>query len=276
MDQSRFGTVLHRSVWKGFPTIPSFSPHAPPSKKRLDSSFFRNRLLNASETVLENDVQLVEAAFGRIKVFGGAARTVVDEPFALKATNMMMMPLVFVETFKSRSLSSWPLLTKNALPEQLIDIVFHGGKAESNKIIEKHSWDAKKARDAEFPIITDRLLKLSYFVQKARSPGYIVVGINEYYTSKKCPSCHNFVCEVNPEEREESEVVGQAAEEHMATATGHMTPDHGEARHAAAEHGEGEHTAEDNDISEQEELLNSIAHTTHTISEWRIEGEYVD
>ncbi|KAF8929742.1 hypothetical protein BGZ58_008701 [Dissophora ornata] len=75
------------------------------------------------------------------------------------------------------------------------------------------------------------------------------------------------------EEREESEVVGQAAEEHMATATGHMTPDHGEARHAAAEHGEGEHTAEDNDISEQEELLNSIAHTTHTISEWRIEGE---
>lgn len=48
----------------------------------------------------------------------------------------------------------------------------------------------------------------------------------------------------------------------MATATGHATPDHGEAGHAAAEHGEVEHVAEDNDISEQErsELLNSIAH----------------
>lgn len=36
--------------------------------------------------MLENDVQLVVAAFGRIKIFEGAARTVLKEPFALKAT----------------------------------------------------------------------------------------------------------------------------------------------------------------------------------------------
>ncbi|KAF9557301.1 hypothetical protein EC968_007698, partial [Mortierella alpina] len=29
-----------------------------------------------------------------------------------------------------------------------------------------------------------------------RSLGYVVVGCNEFYTSKKCPNCENFVCEV--------------------------------------------------------------------------------
>ncbi|OAQ22580.1 hypothetical protein K457DRAFT_295811 [Linnemannia elongata AG-77] len=37
---------------------------------------------------------------------------------------------------------------------------------------------------------------LSYFVQKARSLGYVVVGLNEYYTSKKCPRCTHFVAQV--------------------------------------------------------------------------------
>ncbi|KAI9241257.1 MAG: hypothetical protein BYD32DRAFT_458061 [Podila humilis] len=43
-------------------------------------------LLDATEIVLENEVQLVEAAFGRIKIFGGTAKIVLDEPFVLKAT----------------------------------------------------------------------------------------------------------------------------------------------------------------------------------------------
>ncbi|KAI1320520.1 hypothetical protein EDD11_000482, partial [Mortierella claussenii] len=30
----------------------------------------------------------------------------------------------------------------------------------------------------------------------ARSLGYLVVGINEYYTSQKCPDCHNFIARV--------------------------------------------------------------------------------
>ncbi|KAF9300921.1 hypothetical protein BGZ74_007331, partial [Mortierella antarctica] len=30
----------------------------------------------------------------------------------------------------------------------------------------------------------------------ARSLGYIVVGLNEYYTSKKCPDCQQFVAQV--------------------------------------------------------------------------------
>ncbi|KAF9348418.1 hypothetical protein BGX26_000173 [Mortierella sp. AD094] len=33
----------------------------------------------------------------------------------------------------------------------------------------------------------------AYFVQLARSLDYIVVGVNEYYTSKRCPDCHEFV-----------------------------------------------------------------------------------
>ncbi|KAF9115140.1 hypothetical protein BGX30_006395 [Mortierella sp. GBA39] len=46
----------------------------------------RHHVLDAPSTVLENDAQLVDAAFGRIKLFGGTARTVLDEPLALKAT----------------------------------------------------------------------------------------------------------------------------------------------------------------------------------------------
>ncbi|KAF8924492.1 hypothetical protein BGZ47_003981, partial [Haplosporangium gracile] len=46
---------------------------------------FRYNLLDATEIVLENEAHLIEAAFGRIKLFGGVARTVLDEPFVLKA-----------------------------------------------------------------------------------------------------------------------------------------------------------------------------------------------
>ncbi|KAG0041871.1 hypothetical protein BGZ83_001203 [Gryganskiella cystojenkinii] len=35
----------------------------------------------------------------------------------------------------------------------------------------------------------------SYFIQKARALGYLVVGINEYYSSKKCPKCEQFVAQ---------------------------------------------------------------------------------
>ncbi|KAF9346559.1 hypothetical protein BGX26_001918 [Mortierella sp. AD094] len=37
---------------------------------------------------------------------------------------------------------------------------------------------------------------LDYFIPLAQSLGYIVVGLNEYYTSKKCPDCQNFVAQV--------------------------------------------------------------------------------
>ncbi|KAF9289007.1 hypothetical protein BGZ74_000809 [Mortierella antarctica] len=36
----------------------------------------------------------------------------------------------------------------------------------------------------------------SYFINKARSLGYLVVGVNEHYTSQKCPTCQNFVARV--------------------------------------------------------------------------------
>lgn len=47
---------------------------------------YRYWLLDAAEILLENEVQLVEAAFGRIKSFSGTARIVLDEPFVLKVT----------------------------------------------------------------------------------------------------------------------------------------------------------------------------------------------
>ncbi|OAQ31430.1 hypothetical protein K457DRAFT_136326 [Linnemannia elongata AG-77] len=37
---------------------------------------------------------------------------------------------------------------------------------------------------------------LAYFIRTVRSLGYIVLGINEYYTSRKCPRCTLFVAQV--------------------------------------------------------------------------------
>ncbi|KAF9176476.1 hypothetical protein BGZ50_000587, partial [Haplosporangium sp. Z 11] len=131
---------------------------------------FRYSLLDAAEIVLENEAQLVEAAFGRIKIFGGAARTVLDEPFVLKATNNYfrekdpslisaseramlhsdnasvhgnmweaMMPPVFVETFKKLPLSSWPLLTKDSLPERLVGhVAIVGYNEQESKLVISH------------------------------------------------------------------------------------------------------------------------------------------
>ncbi|KAG0013068.1 hypothetical protein BGZ81_001246 [Podila clonocystis] len=36
-----------------------------------------------------------------------------------------------------------------------------------------------------------------FFVRKARSLGYTVVGVNEYYTSQRFPDCEGFVCKTN-------------------------------------------------------------------------------
>jgi hypothetical protein len=98
---------------------------------------------------------------------------------------------------------------------------------ENNSKFLKHTWDAKKAHIGEFGLLTDRLLSmvrgssgtkrdghhkviiaiglgkfgthtnlpslhtsfLSYFTTRARSLDYLVVGINEFYTSKRCPTC---------------------------------------------------------------------------------------
>ncbi|KAG0285769.1 hypothetical protein BGZ98_005337 [Dissophora globulifera] len=68
----------------------------------------------------------------------------------------------------------------------------------------RHKWDARRAKEAEYRLITDRLLKLvggsvgtrRDESNKARSQGYIVLGVNEYYTSKKCPKCEEFVAQV--------------------------------------------------------------------------------
>ncbi|KAF9118288.1 hypothetical protein BGX30_004680 [Mortierella sp. GBA39] len=101
--------------------------------------------------------------------------------------------------------------------------------------IKKNAWNAQRAKEQEFRLVADRLLRMvggstgakrqddnfviigvglgdfksdyglsslhtafcSYFVRLARSLGYIVVGVNEFYTSKKCPVCQAFVGQVN-------------------------------------------------------------------------------
>ncbi|KAF8931278.1 hypothetical protein BGZ58_007727 [Dissophora ornata] len=106
-------------------------------------------------------------------------------------------------------------------------------------LYKKYSWDAQKAKAEEFRRVADSLLKMiggsigarrkeddkviigvglgkfssttrltslhtsfqSFFVQKARSLGYLVVGINEFYTSQKCPTCEQFVARVGEDIR---------------------------------------------------------------------------
>ncbi|KAG0036537.1 hypothetical protein BGZ82_004071 [Podila clonocystis] len=117
--------------------------------------------------------------------------------------------------------------------EQVEDrlLEFYNG---NNNRFKKHTWDMERAKHIEYQAIANSLLGiiggsvgehrkednrvligvglgqfgsssrlsslhssfLSYFVPLARSLGYIVVGLNEFYTSKKCPSCQEFVAQV--------------------------------------------------------------------------------
>ncbi|KAG0082841.1 hypothetical protein BGZ92_011317 [Podila epicladia] len=99
----------------------------------------------------------------------------------------------------------------------------------------KHVWDAERAQEEEFLRVTNSLLKMvggsideriredqkvviaiglakfvskngppsldgsfqDFFMRKACSLGYTVVGINEYYTRQRCLDCEGFVCKTN-------------------------------------------------------------------------------
>ncbi|KAG0262907.1 hypothetical protein BGZ95_003941, partial [Linnemannia exigua] len=103
-----------------------------------------------------------------------------------------------------------------------------------NMRFERHAYDASRAKEQEFNLMANQILKLvggsigakrddknmvviaiglgqfapgsrlsslhgvfmRFFVPLARSLNYIVVGINEFYTSKKCPICLDFVAQV--------------------------------------------------------------------------------
>ncbi|KAF8959560.1 hypothetical protein BGZ46_001744, partial [Entomortierella lignicola] len=54
-------------------------------EETLGLFIYRWAILGETAIVLEDEAQLVEAAFGRIKMFGGDARVVLDEPFAPQA-----------------------------------------------------------------------------------------------------------------------------------------------------------------------------------------------
>ncbi|KAF8933039.1 hypothetical protein BGZ47_011067 [Haplosporangium gracile] len=64
----------------------------------------------------------------------------------------------------------------------------------------RRGWDASQAREEEFKTIANRLGLVGGFIGAKRDPKnlvarslrYIVVGINEFYISKKCPTCFEF------------------------------------------------------------------------------------
>ncbi|KAF9100189.1 hypothetical protein BGX23_004017 [Mortierella sp. AD031] len=77
-----------------------------------------------------------------------------------------------------------------------------------NNRYKRYQWDLRRARQEEYSAIANRLLsivdgsigrikdKSDPVLIGARSLGYIVVGLNKFYTSKKCPICHEFVAQV--------------------------------------------------------------------------------
>ncbi|KAG0097641.1 hypothetical protein BGZ93_002305 [Podila epicladia] len=99
-----------------------------------------------------------------------------------------------------------------------LDSFYNGNKYQ----FKRHVWDTQKAKEEEYVRVANSLLHAvggsigakrdpdnkvviaigmsnsfqSYFVNKARSLGYLVVGVNEHYTSQKCPTCQNFVARV--------------------------------------------------------------------------------
>ncbi|KAG0018917.1 hypothetical protein BGZ82_000306 [Podila clonocystis] len=82
-----------------------------------------------------------------------------------------------------------------------------GGDLEAfygNVVLKKHKWNSKKAKDEEYRMVANRLLELVGGSLGAKRDdankvviGYIVVGVNEYYTSKRCPICEEFVGQVD-------------------------------------------------------------------------------
>lgn len=76
----------------------------------LELFLFRCNLLDAMEIMLENEAYFVEAAFGRIKLFGGAARTVIDEPFVLEAVKFFSIKGIHY---------SWPLLNEQCCTQPM-------------------------------------------------------------------------------------------------------------------------------------------------------------
>ncbi|KAG0243911.1 hypothetical protein BGX31_010093 [Mortierella sp. GBA43] len=120
-------------------------------------------------------------------------------------------------------------LTELGNVEDQLDCFYNG-----NNNYKSNKWDLERSKEYEYQKMTDQLLGmvggsigrkrdgndkvviaiglgkfschsrltslhgsfLAYFVQKVRSLNYIVVGVNEYYTSKKCPVCEEFVGQV--------------------------------------------------------------------------------
>ncbi|KAI8047548.1 hypothetical protein BDF22DRAFT_718242 [Syncephalis plumigaleata] len=136
-------------------------------KEALGLFLFGHYHLGKSSIEFEHtDAWLVEAAFGRIKFLEGVPKTVLDEPFVLKATinyfqvkdpllisslqramqladspsaqgSMweLVMPSIFVETFNNpvtRNLNFWSLST--TLPDQLVGNVTIVGYKEDKRL----------------------------------------------------------------------------------------------------------------------------------------------
>ncbi|KAF9345383.1 hypothetical protein BGX26_003216 [Mortierella sp. AD094] len=151
-DRERRGNLLSEldRVENKIAKYPNQFVSASSIKETLGLFLYRWYILGETAIVLEDDAQLVEAAFGRIKMLGGDARVVLDEPMCLKATQNYfkqkdplfiaaaeramltstnpsvngtmwesLMSAVFVQTFKSKPLHQWPLLPNSNIPDKL-------------------------------------------------------------------------------------------------------------------------------------------------------------
>ncbi|KAG0002330.1 hypothetical protein BGZ65_002741 [Modicella reniformis] len=113
--------------------------------------------------------------------------------------------------------SNLPSLDKQNIARVIEDTVYETLDTFYNKNDSqflKHSWDARKAHIGESTAVDDRRLQRtkedettgrssrsvwdahkvalaahSFWLAKSWSLDYLVVGINEYYTSKRCPNC---------------------------------------------------------------------------------------
>ncbi|KAG9067630.1 hypothetical protein KI688_012415 [Linnemannia hyalina] len=77
------------------------------------------------------------------------------------------------------------------IEERLLE--FYAGP---DQLYKRHKWDMKRARQYEYQLLANRLLGIVGGSIGPRSLGYLVVGLNGYYTSKKCPHCRLFVAQV--------------------------------------------------------------------------------
>ncbi|KAI8596280.1 hypothetical protein EDD21DRAFT_408500, partial [Dissophora ornata] len=101
--------------------------------------------------------------------------------------------LAALETIYRTSAAPWQI-SKTTLKLQLQDTEMHLNEFYGNVILKKHKWSARKARDEEYQLIANRLLKLvdgSTGVKREESSKVVIgVGLGKFSTMSRLPPLH--------------------------------------------------------------------------------------